>query len=94
MDGLDDRARQASANRRQVGKMEDPEVVDTGGPTDRGEMLRMGIQFFGTNGPHLVDRASFQPIGYQTAITGASSPIVPLDVEDQHPGTADFRTSP
>jgi len=94
MDGFDDRACQASTNRRNVGEMEDPGVVGTGRSADRGEKLRMGFKFFGRDGRNIIDRASFRPFGYQTAITMASSQIVPLDEEDKHPGDADFQTSP
>ena len=94
MDGFDDRARLASTNRRKVGKMEDPDVVGSDRSADRGEKLRMGFKFFGRDGRNSIDRASFQPVGYQTAITVDSSQIVPLDEEDKHPGDADFQTSP
>jgi len=94
MDGFDDRARQASTNRRNVGEMEDPDVVGNGRSADRGEKLRMGFKFFGRDGRNIIDRASFQPFGYQTAITVDSSRIVPLDEEDKHPGDADLQTSP
>jgi len=72
MDDFEDRARQALADPRNVGEMEDADAVGTAGSADCGDMLRMWLKFTEKDGRKVIDRASFQSFGCQTAIAVAS----------------------
>ena len=72
MDDFEDKARQAMANPRNVGEMEDAAAVGTAGSADCGDMLRMWLKFTEKDGRKVIDRASFQSFGCQTAIAVAS----------------------
>jgi nitrogen fixation NifU-like protein len=72
MDDFEDKARQAMANPRNVGEMEDADAVGTAGSADCGDMLRMWLKFTEKDGRKVIDRASFQSFGCQTAIAVAS----------------------
>jgi NifU-like protein involved in Fe-S cluster formation len=52
--------------------MEGADAVGTVGRSDCGDMLRMWVKFKDDNGRRVIDRASFQTFGCQTAIAVAS----------------------
>jgi nitrogen fixation NifU-like protein len=52
--------------------MKDADAVGTVGSVDCGDMLRMWIKFKEENGRQVIDRATFQSFGCQTAIAVAS----------------------
>lgn len=62
----------ALANPRNLGEMADADAVGTVGNPECGDMLRMWIKFKEENGRKVIDRASFQSFGCQTAIAVAS----------------------
>ncbi len=72
MDDFEDKAREALANPQNVGEMEDADAVGTAGSADCGDMLRMWLKFTEKDGKRVIDRASFQSFGCQTAIAVAS----------------------
>lgn len=72
MDDFEAKAREALANPHNVGEMEDADAVGTAGSADCGDMLRMWLKFTEKDGRKVIDRASFQSFGCQTAIAVAS----------------------
>jgi len=62
----------AVKNPRNLGEMENADAVGTVGSPDCGDMLRMWIKFKEEDGRKIIDRASFQSFGCQTAIAVAS----------------------
>jgi nitrogen fixation protein NifU and related proteins len=68
----EERIREAIANPRNMGEMADADAVGTVGSPDCGDMLRMWLKFSEKNGRKVIDRASFQSFGCQTAIAVAS----------------------
>lgn len=62
----------AVKNPRSLGEMENADAVGTVGSPDCGDMLRMWIKFKDQDGRKIIDRASFQSFGCQTAIAVAS----------------------
>ena len=72
MDGFEERAREAMANPQNVGEMTDADATGTAGSADCGDMLRMWLKFTEKDGQRVIDRASFQSFGCQTAIAVAS----------------------
>lgn len=71
-DATDQRIREAIANPKNQGEMADADAVGTVGSPECGDMLRMWIKFAEKNGRKVIDRASFQSFGCQTAIAVAS----------------------
>ncbi|MGC6466740.1 MAG: iron-sulfur cluster assembly scaffold protein [Akkermansiaceae bacterium] len=71
-DEFEDRAREALAQPQNVGEMPDADSVGTVGSPDCGDMLRMWLKFTEKDGKKVIDRASFQAFGCQTAIAVAS----------------------
>ncbi len=71
-DNFEDRAREALAQPQNLGEMNDADSVGTVGSPDCGDMLRMWLKFTEKNGKKVIDRASFQAFGCQTAIAVAS----------------------
>ena len=71
-DDFEDRARDALAKPQNVGEMDDADTVGTVGSPDCGDMLRMWLKFTEKDGKKVIDRASFQAFGCQTAIAVAS----------------------
>jgi len=69
---FEDRAREALAQPKNVGEMNDADSVGTVGSPDCCDMLRMWLKFTEKNGKKVIDRASFQAFGCQTAIAVAS----------------------
>jgi nitrogen fixation protein NifU and related proteins len=54
------------------GEMADADAVGTVGSPDCGDMMRMWLKFTEKDGKRVIDRASFQAFGCQTAIAVAS----------------------
>ena len=59
-------------NPKNMGEMEAADAVGTVGNSGCGEMLRLWIKFKQENGKKVIDRASFQSFGCETAIAVAS----------------------
>jgi nitrogen fixation NifU-like protein len=71
-DNLEAKIEEAIRNPQNVGEMKDADAVGTVGSADCGDMLRMWIKFKEENGRKVIDRATFQSFGCQTAIAVAS----------------------
>ena len=69
---FEDRAREALAKPKNIGEMTDADSVGTVGSPDCGDMLRMWLKYTEKDGKKVIDRASFQAFGCQTAIAVAS----------------------
>src|SRR3954464_3054710 len=63
---------EAIRNPKNLGEMENADAIGTVGNPDCGDMLRMWIKFKEENGRKVIDRATFQSFGCQTAIAVAS----------------------
>ena len=55
-----------------VGEMTDADAVGTVGSPDCGDMVRLWIKYKDRNGQKVIDKASFQSFGCQTAIAVAN----------------------
>ncbi len=62
----------AAAHPKNLGEMNDADAVGTVGSADCGDLLRMWIKFKEEDGRRVIDKASFQTFGCQTAIAVAS----------------------
>ena len=71
-DDLQKRIQQALANPQNVGEMTNADAVGTVGNSDCGEMLRMWVKFREEGGRKVIDKATFQSFGCETAIAVAS----------------------
>ena len=71
-DDLQKRIQQAMANPQNLGEMADADAVGTVGNSDCGEMLRMWVKFREEGGRKVIDKATFQSFGCETAIAVAS----------------------
>ena len=60
------------ANPQNLGELANADAVGTVGNPDCGEMLRMWVKFKEENGRKVIDRATFQSFGCETAIAVAS----------------------
>ena len=69
---LEQRIRNAIANPQNLGEMADADSVGTVGSPDCGDMLRMWVKFKDDGGRKVIDRATFQTFGCETAIAVAS----------------------
>ena len=69
---LQKRIQQALANPQNMGELANADAVGTVGNSDCGEMLRMWVKFKEENGKKVIDRATFQSFGCETAIAVAS----------------------
>jgi nitrogen fixation protein NifU and related proteins len=63
---------QAAANPQNLGEMTDADAVGTVGSPDCGDMVRLWIKYKEQGGQKVIDKASFQSFGCQTAIAVAS----------------------
>ena len=63
---------EAIANPKNLGEMDDADSVGTVGSPECGDMVRMWLKFAEKDGRKVIDRASFQSFGCQTAIAVAS----------------------
>jgi nitrogen fixation NifU-like protein len=71
-DSLQERVKEAVRNPKNLGQMEGADAVGTVGSPDCGDMLRMWIKFREDGGRRLIDKATFQTFGCETAIAVAS----------------------
>src|SRR5262245_44801551 len=71
-DDLQKRVAEAMRNPQNVGELANADAVGTVGNSDCGEMLRMWVKFKEENGKKIIDRATFQSFGCETAIAVAS----------------------
>jgi nitrogen fixation NifU-like protein len=72
-ENLEQRIHSAIANPKNVGEMENADSVGTVGSADCGDMLRMWVKFKeDAQGRKIIDRATFQTFGCETAIAVAS----------------------
>jgi nitrogen fixation NifU-like protein len=69
---LETKIADAIRNPQNLGEMKDADAVGTVGSPDCGDMLRMWIKFREEGGRKVIDRATFQSFGCQTAIAVAS----------------------
>src|SRR3954466_6709364 len=68
----EEKIEEAIRNPKNLGEMENADAVGTVGSADCGDMLRMWIKFKEEDGRKVIDRATFQSCGCQTAIAVAS----------------------
>src|SRR5207245_304355 len=71
-DDLQKRIAEAMRQPQNLGELADADAVGTVGNADCGEMLRMWVKFKEENGKKVIDRATFQSFGCDTAIAVAS----------------------
>jgi nitrogen fixation NifU-like protein len=69
---LQKRIQAALANPQNMGELADADAIGTVGNSDCGEMLRMWVKFKLQDGKKVIDRATFQSFGCETAIAVAS----------------------
>src|SRR5882724_11276313 len=69
---LENRIREALRNPRNMGEMPGADSIGTVGNSECGEMLRLWVKFKEENGKRVIDRATFQSFGCETAIAVAS----------------------
>jgi nitrogen fixation protein NifU and related proteins len=69
---LQARIAEALKNPQNLGELPGADAVGTVGNSDCGEMLRMWVKFKEQNGRKVIDRATFQSFGCETAIAVAS----------------------
>lgn len=72
MSDFEDKVQDAIANPRNMGEMADADTVGTVGNPECGDMVRMWLKFSEKDGKKVIDKASFQSFGCQTAIAVAS----------------------
>lgn len=68
----EDLLQSALANPQNLGEMPDADAVGTVGSPDCGDMVRMWLKYKEKDGRKVIDKASFQSFGCQTAIAVAS----------------------
>ena len=71
-DDLRQKIENAIGEPKNLGEMENADAVGTAGSADCGYMLRMWIKFREEDGRKVIDKASFQTFGCETAIAVAS----------------------
>lgn len=69
---IQSRIEEAIRNPKNLGEMEQADAVGTVGSPDCGDMLRMWVKFKDQDGKKVIDRATFQTFGCETAIAVAS----------------------
>src|SRR5437868_9390878 len=69
---LQKRIAEAINNPQNMGELAGADSIGTVGNSDCGEMLRMWVKFKEQNGKKIIDRATFQSFGCETAIAVAS----------------------
>ncbi|MEO7100722.1 MAG: iron-sulfur cluster assembly scaffold protein [Luteolibacter sp.] len=72
MSSFESKVKEALANPQNQGEIENADAVGTVGSPECGDMLRMWLKFTEKDGKRVIDRASFQAFGCQTAIAVAS----------------------
>jgi NifU-like protein involved in Fe-S cluster formation len=71
-DDLQQRIDDALKNPGNMGEMTGADAIGTVGNADCGDMLRVWVKFKEENGRKVIDKASFQSFGCETAIAAAS----------------------
>ncbi len=71
-DELQKKVAEAISNPKNVGEMADADSVGTVGNSECGEMLRLWVKYREQDGEKVIDKASFQSFGCETAIAVAS----------------------
>ena len=71
-DDLQKRITEAMANPQNLGEIADADAVGTVGNAGCGDMLRVWVKYKEERGKKVIDRASFQSFGCETAIAAAS----------------------
>ncbi len=71
-DNFESRVRDALQNPENQGELADADAVGTVGSPECGDMMRMWLKFSEKDGKRVIDRASFQAFGCQTAIAVAT----------------------
>ena len=69
---LEQKIKDAIANPKNMGELADADRMGTVGNSDCGEMLRLWVKFKEEHGRKVIDQASFQSFGCETAIAVAS----------------------
>jgi len=69
---LQKRIAEAMSNPQNMGELPDADAVGTVGNSECGEMLRLWVKLKDENGRKIIDRATFQSFGCETAIAVAS----------------------
>jgi NifU-like protein involved in Fe-S cluster formation len=69
---FEDKIQNAIANPQNMGEMSDADSVGTVGNPECGDMVRLWLKFDEKDGKKVIDKASFQSFGCQTAIAVAS----------------------
>src|SRR5436309_8715174 len=69
---LQKRIAEAISNPQNMGELPDADAVGTVGNSECGEMLRLWVKLKDENGRKIIDRATFQSFGCETAIAVAS----------------------
>ncbi|MEW6302004.1 MAG: iron-sulfur cluster assembly scaffold protein [Verrucomicrobiota bacterium] len=69
---LERKIREALANPQNMGEMPNADAIGTVGNSDCGEMLRLWVKFKEERGRKIIDKATFQSFGCETAIAVAS----------------------
>lgn len=69
---LEARVEAAARDPKNLGEMEGADAVGTVGSENCGDMLRLWVKFREENGRKVIDKATFQAFGCQTAIAVAS----------------------
>ena len=72
MSDFEEKVLEALSSPKNQGELADADAVGTVGSPDCGDMLRMWLKFTEKDGKKVIDRASFQSFGCQTAIAVAS----------------------
>ena len=72
MSSFESKVQDALDNPQNQGEIPDADAVGTVGSPECGDMLRMWLKFTEKDGKRVIDRASFQAFGCQTAIAVAS----------------------
>jgi nitrogen fixation protein NifU and related proteins len=71
-ENFEKKIKEAMQNPQHMGEMTAADAVGTAGSGDCGDMLRMWIKFKDQNGKRVIDKATFQSFGCETAIAVAS----------------------
>ena len=71
-DELQKKVAEAIRDPKNVGEMADADSVGTVGNSECGEMLRLWVKYKEQNGEKVIDKATFQSFGCETAIAVAS----------------------
>ena len=69
---LQQKIAEAISNPKNMGEMEGADAIGTVGSPNCGDMVRMWVKFKEENGRKVIDKASFQTFGCETAIAVAS----------------------